>query len=73
MTESGLIAFFGGTGGLALAWPGVYQLIFEYELTGKEREDAERELEGIARGVTKSWDYGFVIVRPSPEHAPEID
>ena len=50
--------------------PGVYQLIFEYELVGKEREDAERELNGIASGVAMSWDIAFVVVRPSPDTAP---
>ena len=48
----------------------MYQLIFEYELVGKEREDAERELNGIASGVAMSWDIAFVVVRPSPDTAP---
>ena len=48
----------------------MYQLIFEYELVGKEREDAERELNGIASGVAMSWDIAFVVVRTSPDTAP---
>ena len=45
--------------------PGVYQLIFEYDLVGKERDEAGRELERLPGGL-RSWDFGFVIVRPSP-------
>ena len=34
-----------------------------------KQEEAKRELEGLASRVLKSWDYGFVIIRPPAEPA----